>query len=97
LFRDEGFRSNLMAILVNEVHVIAQWVALFRKDYGELVQLHVVTGTEVPWGLFSATLPSKSFDLCFNSVCLGETQPFWGLDLGSNCINLAQWLRPMEF
>lgn len=31
------------------------------------------------------------------SVRLGETRPFWGLDLGSNRINLAQWVRPMEF
>lgn len=97
LFRDEVFRSHLVAILVDEAHAIAQWAALFRKDYGELAQLRVVTGTEVPWGLFSATLPSEPFDLCFKSVRLGETRPFWGLDLGSNRVNLAQWVRPMEY
>ncbi|KAH9858429.1 hypothetical protein C2E23DRAFT_713381, partial [Lenzites betulinus] len=97
LFREETFRAGLVAILVDEAHVIAQWAADFRKDYGELEQLRVVTGTEIPWGLFSATLPTSVFNLCFESVRLGETRPFWGLDLGSNRSNLAQWVRPMEY
>ena len=72
LFRTEDFRKLLVALLVDEAHVIAQWAELFRRDYGELSQLRVITGTEIPWGLVSATFPSQVFNLCFKSVHVGE-------------------------
>lgn len=97
LFRDESFRELLVSVLVDEAHVIAQWADLFRKDYRELAQLRVLTGTEIPWGLLSATLPTQVSNRCFSSVRMGEYRAFWGLDLGSDRPNVAQWVRRMEY
>ncbi|KAI1790168.1 P-loop containing nucleoside triphosphate hydrolase protein [Ganoderma leucocontextum] len=97
LFRDESFRSKLVALLVDEAHVIAQWAKDFRRDYGELSQLRVVTGTEIPCGLLSATFPSEVFNLCLASCRMGENRRFWGIDLGTDRPNLALWVRPLEY
>ncbi|KAI1791171.1 P-loop containing nucleoside triphosphate hydrolase protein [Ganoderma leucocontextum] len=97
LFRDEAFRKLLVSVLVDEAHVIAQWADLFRKDYGELSQLRILTGTEIPWGLLSATFPTQVFNRCFSSVRMGDYRAFWGLDLGSDRRNVAQWVRRMEY
>ncbi|TBU40576.1 hypothetical protein BD309DRAFT_869980, partial [Dichomitus squalens] len=97
LFRHEDFRCLLVALVVDEAHVIAQWSETFRCDYGELSQLRILTGTDIPWGLVSATFPTQVFNLCFKSVRMGENQPFWGLDLGTDRPNLLQIVRRMNY
>ena len=97
LFRSEKFRKRLLAVVVDEAHVIFSWAKEFRRDYAELKQLRVLTGTETGWSLFSATFPTEIFDFCFDSVAMGLGRPFWGIDLGSDRPNLALWVRPMEY
>ncbi|EJF56047.1 hypothetical protein DICSQDRAFT_72224, partial [Dichomitus squalens LYAD-421 SS1] len=97
LFRHEDFRRLLVALVVDKAHVIAQWSETFRRDYGELSQLRILTGTDIPWGLVSAMFPTQVFNLCFKSVCMGENRPFWGLDLGTDRPNLLQIIRWMNY
>ena len=97
LFRSETFRKRLVAVIVDEAHVMFDWAREFRKDYAELKQLRVLTGMETPWALFSATLPTEIFNFCFDTVGMGQHRPFWGIDLGSDRPNLALWVRPMEY
>nr|VWO95074.1 ATP-dependent RNA helicase mak5 (EC [Ganoderma boninense] len=97
LFRSEKFRKRLLAVIVDEAHVMFNWAKEFRKDYAELKQLRILTGTETAWSLFSATFPTDVFNFCFESVGMGLGRPFWGMDLGSDRPNLALWVRPMEY
>lgn len=72
-------------------------ISKFRVIHSELLQLRILTGTKIPWGLFSATFPSHVFNACHRLVNLGQQLPFWGIDLGADRPNIAQWVRPMEF
>ena len=35
-YANEGARSRVLGVLVDKAHVIHEWAATFRKDYGEL-------------------------------------------------------------
>ncbi|KAH9917476.1 uncharacterized protein B0H18DRAFT_855645, partial [Fomitopsis serialis] len=97
LFRKESFRRRILAIIVDEAHVIYTWSKNFRVDYGELRQLRVITGMDIPWALFSATFPTEIFNFCGRSLHMGTTRPFWGIDLGADRPSIAQWVRRMEY
>ncbi|KAF8070438.1 P-loop containing nucleoside triphosphate hydrolase protein [Lyophyllum atratum] len=96
LFRREKFRNRIITMVVDEAHVIEAWKDEFRKDYNELNTLRVIAGSEIPWMALTATCSTRTFEIIFNSLGLGGARSFWGIDLGSDRPNLAQWVRPME-
>ena len=55
LFRLQHFWRRLVAIVVDEAHVIESWKDEFRKDYGKLETLRIIAGTEIPWLTLTAT------------------------------------------
>ena len=85
-----------MAIVVDEAHVIESWKDDFRKDYGELETLRIIAGTEIPWLALTATCSTRTFEIIYQSLGMGGRRPFYGIDLGADRPNLAQWVRPME-
>ncbi|CAA7264380.1 unnamed protein product [Cyclocybe aegerita] len=97
LFRTEEFRRKLVAMVVDEAHVIEAWKDEFRKDYGELAALKIIVGTEVPWLALTATCSTRTFEIIYTTLGMGESRPFHGIDLCSDRPNLAQWVRPMEY
>lgn len=97
LFRLENFRRSLVAIVVDEAHVIESWKDDFRKDYGELETLRIIAGTEIPWLALTATCSTRTFEIIYQSLGMGGRRPFYGLDLGADRPNIAQWVRPMEY
>lgn len=97
LFRSPRFRSRQIVTVIDEAHVIQQWQDDFRKDYGEIQTLRIIAGSEIPMAAFSATAPTQVFDTIYNSLGLGSTRPFWGIDLGADRPNLLQVLRPMQY
>jgi len=82
-------------MVVDEAHVIEAWKAEFRKDYGELETLKIITGNEIPWLALTATCSTKTFETIYQTLGMG-VRPFYGIDCGSDRPNLAQWVRPME-
>ncbi|KAI1784723.1 hypothetical protein LXA43DRAFT_901093, partial [Ganoderma leucocontextum] len=87
LLRSEPFRKRLLAVIMDDVHVMFEWTKHFPKDYAELKQLRVLTGTDTTWSLFSATFPTDIFNFCFNSVGMRLARAFWGIDLGVGTSN----------
>ena len=65
LFRTERFRRMVIAITVDEAHVIEAWMDEFRKDCGELETLRIVAGTEIPWLALTATCSTKTFEIIY--------------------------------
>jgi hypothetical protein len=97
LFRTEDFRQKVVAMVVDEAHVIESWKDKFRKDYGELQMLRIIVGTEIPWLALTATCSTKTFEVIYMTLGMGVDKPFYGIDLGADRPNLALWVRPMEY
>jgi superfamily II DNA helicase RecQ len=62
LFRHEDFRRKIVAMVVDEAHVIEAWKTEFRKDYGELETLEIIMGNEIPWLALTGTCSMKTFE-----------------------------------
>ncbi|KAF8061437.1 P-loop containing nucleoside triphosphate hydrolase protein [Lyophyllum atratum] len=97
LFRREDFRKMILAMVVDEAHVIETWKDEFRKAYGELNTVKIVAGSEIPWMALTATCSTRTFEVIYTSLSMGDPRSFWGIDLGADHPNLAQWVRPMEY
>lgn len=52
------YDGRVIAMVVEESHVVKQWKHDFREDYGKLSQLRALV--TVPWGFFSATLEASA-------------------------------------
>ena len=48
------YGGRVVAMIVEECHVVRQWKHDFREDYDKLSELRATV--PVPWGFFSATL-----------------------------------------
>jgi hypothetical protein len=97
LFRHEDFRRKIVAMVVDEAHVIEAWKTEFRKDYGELETLKIIMGNEIPWLALTGTCSTKTFETIYQTLGMGGTRRFYGLDCGSDRPNLALWVRSMEY
>ena len=95
-YADEEDRTRILGVLVDEAHVIHEWAANFRKDYYELKTLRVILGNDVPWWALSATFTDQVFKTVYETLSFGTSRPFWGIDVGTERPNLAQYIRPME-
>ena len=95
LYAGEKARTHILGVLVDEAHVIHEWADDFRKDYKELKTLRVILGNNVPWWALSATLTNAIFKTVYETLSFGKLRPFWGIDVGTERPNLAQWVRPM--
>ena len=95
---DEEARARILALLVDEGHVIHEWAhkTNFRNDYTELKTLRVILGGNVSWWALSATFTDPIFRTVYETLSFGTSRPFWGIDVGTERPNLAQYVRPME-
>jgi superfamily II DNA helicase RecQ len=93
---NERARSRVLGVLVDEAHVIHEWAAAFRKDYGELKALKVILGNNVPWWALSATFTDAIFKTVYITLSFGTSRPFWGIDVGTERPNLAQYVCTMD-
>ena len=96
LYADEAARTHVLGVLVDEGHVIHEWADNFRKDFRELKTLRVILGNNVPWWVLSATFTNQIFKTVYETLSFGTSRPFWGIDVGTERPNLAQYVRPME-
>ncbi|KAF8581625.1 hypothetical protein K439DRAFT_1353468, partial [Ramaria rubella] len=72
----------LAAVIVDEGHCIDEWGEEFREEYCLLQQLRSYTGFEIPIVTCLATMPTKTFDIVWESLQFGH-RPFWGIDVGT--------------
>lgn len=95
LYANEGTRTHILGVLVDEAHVIHEWAKKFRKDYAELKTLRVILGNNVPWWALSATLTDEIFESVYETLSFGTSRAFWGINVGTDRPNLAQHVLPM--
>lgn len=55
ILRDEGFRRNLVALLLDEAHLIVPWGLDFRKAYGQIPRLRARIPPWIPCAAVTAT------------------------------------------
>ncbi|KAF8164697.1 hypothetical protein B0H34DRAFT_649569 [Crassisporium funariophilum] len=84
LFWREEFRKQIIAMVVDEAHIIEAWKAEFCKDYGELETLKVIMGTEIPWLALTGTCSAKTFKTIYQTLGMGGARPCFGLNCGSD-------------
>lgn len=82
---------------VDEAHVIKAWKDEFRKDYGELDTLRVISGSEIPCMALTATCTTDAFEVIYDTLAMGRGRRFWGIDMGTNRPNVNLWVRPIEY
>lgn len=82
---------------VDEAHVIKAWKDEFRKDYGELDTLRVISGSEIPCMALTATCTMDAFEVIYDTLAMGRGRRFWGIDMGTNRPNVNLWVRPIEY
>ncbi|KAL1713372.1 P-loop containing nucleoside triphosphate hydrolase protein, partial [Schizophyllum commune] len=96
LWKDEGFRKRLAAVIVDEAHCIDEWGGDdFRPIYRDLHQLRVFTGSEVPVIACTATARTSTFSTIWKSLGFGQ-RPFWGIDVGIERPNLFFHVRALQ-
>jgi len=93
---DENFRTRVFGLLVDEAHVIHEWLENFRKDFAELKTLRVILGGGVPCWAFSATFTDAIFKTVYKTLSFGTSRSFWGIDVGIERPNLIQLVYPMH-
>jgi superfamily II DNA helicase RecQ len=59
LLRDKVFIGRILAIVIDEAHVVSHWGAGFRKKYGELGMIRAFLHRETPMVAMSATLSPR--------------------------------------
>ena len=94
-YANEEARTRVLGVLVDEAHVIHEWAESFREDYKELKTLRVILGNNVSWWALSATLTNVIFKTVYETLSFGTSRPFWGIDVGTERPNLAQYVCPM--
>jgi superfamily II DNA helicase RecQ len=59
LLRDKAFIQLILAVVVDEAHVVSHWGAGFRKKYGELGMIRAFLRRDTPIVAMSATLSPR--------------------------------------
>ena len=96
LYVDEEHRARVFGVLVDEAHVAHEWGQGFRKSYRELRTLQIILGDNFPWWALSATFTNEIFKNIYKALNFGSTHPFWGIDVGIDRPNLAQYIWPIS-
>jgi superfamily II DNA helicase RecQ len=95
-YANEAARTRILGVLVDEGHVIHEWAKNFRMDYSELKTLRVILRNNIPWWTLSATFTNQIFKTVYETPSFGTSRPFWGIDVGTDRPNLAQYDQPMD-
>ncbi|KAJ3485626.1 hypothetical protein NLI96_g4816 [Meripilus lineatus] len=69
ILRSDRFRRNLVALLLDEAHLIVPWGVEFRKSYGEIPRLRARIPNKVPCAAVTATSrPGKNETKLFDQL-----------------------------
>lgn len=63
LWKEDAFRSRVLAVVVDEAHCVEEWGGEeFRPQYSQLDSLRHYTGLSVPFLSCTATATTSTFD-----------------------------------
>jgi superfamily II DNA helicase RecQ len=93
--RAEAFRSRLLAVVIDEAHVIAFWGPSFRKKYSELGSLRALLPPQTPFVAMSATLSPRVKKEVLSKLQYGKDQ-YENIDVGNDRPNVTLAVRAMQ-
>ncbi|KAF9556931.1 P-loop containing nucleoside triphosphate hydrolase protein [Agrocybe pediades] len=87
--------SRILAVVVDEAHVISHWGADFRKDYGQLGILRSMLPAGTPFVAMSATLSRKIRRDVLKKLEFNE-KAYLNLDIGNDRSNVSIVVRSIH-
>ena len=95
LLRKTKFSSQLIAIIIDEVHCLKLWSS-FRNDYQDLGRLRFILPDRVHFALVSATLPRPVLAPVLTHLGITSSE-LYALRLSNDRSNIALVVRKMQY
>ena len=95
LFTFTSFSKNVVAIIIDECHLIPAWGDQFRMAYSKLKDLRSYVGSDTPFLAVSATLTKETCVQVATALQMDRAHTFY-LNLGNDKPNLKYEVRPMK-
>ncbi|KAJ3572855.1 hypothetical protein NP233_g2794 [Leucocoprinus birnbaumii] len=95
VIRNREMIPRILAVVVDEAHVVLHWGSNFRKAYGELGILRTLLPRNTPFVAMSATMPSRVRRDILTKLHLNDEELI-SLDLGNNRLNVSVVVRPIH-
>ncbi|KXN82723.1 ATP-dependent DNA helicase RecQ [Leucoagaricus sp. SymC.cos] len=95
VIRSSELSSRMLAVLVDECHVISHWGSGFRKEYGRLGILRALLPKSVPFVAMSATMPFRVRKDILTKLHINE-DTLTDLDMGNDRQNVSLVVRPIH-
>ncbi|QRV94683.1 DEAD/DEAH box helicase [Ceratobasidium sp. AG-Ba] len=98
VFKSDAFRNALMAIHVDEAHMISLWGGDFRKDYQGIGRIRACLPKGIPASLVSATLrPNVKQDAMSTLGFPSDPAKYADVSIGNERLNVYIGARPMRY
>ncbi|KAJ3574267.1 hypothetical protein NP233_g1884 [Leucocoprinus birnbaumii] len=95
VLRNRDLIPRIMAIVVDEAHVVSHWGTDFRKMYGRLGILRALLPRNTPFVAMSATLPPRVRRDVLTKLHLNDEETVM-LNLGNDRPNVSLVVRPIH-
>ena len=95
LLRKTTFSSQLIAIIIDEVHCLKLWSS-FRRDYQDLGRLRFILPDRVHFALVSATLPRPVLVPVMSHLGITSSE-LYAVRLSNDRDNIALVVRKMQY
>ncbi|KAF5313671.1 hypothetical protein D9611_010068 [Ephemerocybe angulata] len=95
VIRHPEMANRVLALVVDEAHVVSHWGSGFRKKYGTLGILKALLPRGTPFVAMSATLPPRVRDDVLQKLQF-NLMNFVNLDLGNDRKNVSLVIRAMQ-
>ncbi|THV07053.1 P-loop containing nucleoside triphosphate hydrolase protein [Dendrothele bispora CBS 962.96] len=97
VLKNKELAHRLLAVVIDEGHVISHWGSGFRKKYGELGILRVLLPKGTPFVVLSATLPPRvREDILAKLHFSTKTDGFVDINLGNDRPNVSLVVRAIQ-
>jgi superfamily II DNA helicase RecQ len=94
VLRNPEFTHRLVAIVIDEAHVVSHWGADFRKQYGRLGILRALLPKSTPMVAMSATLPPHIRKGVLQTLQFGKD--YVNINLGNDRPNVSIVVRAIQ-
>ncbi|KXN82415.1 Werner syndrome ATP-dependent helicase, partial [Leucoagaricus sp. SymC.cos] len=95
VIRNREFIPRILAVVIDEAHVVSHWGADFRKAYGRLGILRALLPRHTPFVAMSATMPPRVRSDVITKLNFTEDE-FASLDLGNDRPNVSMIVCPIH-
>lgn len=95
VLRNSNLVKRVLAVVVDEAHVVSHWGADFRKKYGVLGILRALLPKKTPMVAMSATLPLRVREGVLNKFQFNRSD-FVNINLGNDRANVSIVVRAIQ-